>query len=672
MAGISRELRIPEELRRLPDRRWLRFWLDLVLLGLAFILAYAARRGHIQMETEYIAVSPWLLVSWLFGSIMGGKFNDTRMERRFMLRLSPYAVSAFLSAGILSFILNFQDKTRLSWFIIFGALAIHLVLELVLLSGNYFIIFRRGEHAGARSFSFVFMFFEALVAAGAFISLHYLTIGEVVLQPEQKSVFSILLAFWLFSSLVIHRFRLPSTQGVSWLQAVEPYIRSLVVTASAVSIVVLGFRFLPNHRELPFLALLVLGGFELIFVSWYYYRHLPRLSDLPEGGVYDDDFERVNLIDGQAAKDTPGKAEPYALGKEGFRSKYLRDKLKKVYLKNNPDVFDFLDRAVKLSSFDVIRSEVLETSNPYNVEILPDKSEEFIMNNRPLNSMRFINEYLAAVNGKLIDGGVLVGSFLPHELRWVYFVERYPRVVARFIYFWEFLWKRVFPKTPVLSKIYYFFTRGRNRLFSFSQGLGRLYYCGFEVIALQIISERVYFVVKRIKEPSKNRNPSYGLFFRQPRVGKNGKTVKIYKMRTMHPFSEYIHQFILDRNPLDDKGKVKDDFRITSWGRIMRKLWFDELPMLVNLLKGDIKLVGVRPLSKTFFATYPQELQELRVRFKPGLIPPYYADMPQNMDEVYESERRYLAEYEKKPLRTDFRYFYRAMKNILLKGAKSG
>lgn len=671
-ADISRELRIPQELRRLPDHRWLRFWIDLLLLLAAIVFAYVARRGHLRFEPEYIRILPYFLISWLIGSILGGKFADTRLERRFMLRLSPYAVSAFLSAGILSFILNYLDWTRLSWFIIFGALTIHLLLELILLSGNYFILFRRGEHAGARSFSFLFMLAEAIVAAGAFINLHYYKIGDVVIKDEQKSVFVILLAFWLFSGLVIHRFRLPSSQKESWLQAVEPYLRSLIVTASGVSIVILGLRVLPTHRELPFLALLILAGFELLFVTFYYLYKLPKLSDLPEGGLYDEDMERANLIDSQTAKDAPGKLELYALKKEDFKSKFLRDKLKKVYLKDQPDVFDFLDNALKLSSFDVIRSEVIETSNPYNVEILPDRSEEFIMNNRPLNSLRFINEYLIAANRKLVDDGVLVGSFSPHELRWIYFCERYPRVVARLAYFCEFVWKRVFPKIPLLSKLYYYISQGRNRLFSFAQGLGRLYYCGFEVIALQIVADRVYFCVARVKEPSDIKNPSYGLFFRQPRVGKDGKIVRIYKMRTMHPFSEFIHQFVLDRNSLDDKGKIKDDFRITGWGRIMRKLWLDELPMLLNLLKGDIKLVGVRPLSKTFFATYPKDLQQTRVKTKPGLIPPYYADMPKNMDEVFDSERRYLEAYQKKPLRTDWKYFFAAFRNIVFRGAKSG
>jgi len=93
---------------------------------------------------------------------------------------------------------------------------------------------------------------------------------------------------------------------------------------------------------------------------------------------------------------------------------------------------------------------------------------------------------------------------------------------------------------------------------------------------------------------------------------------------------------------------------------------------LINLLKGDIKPVGVRPLSQTFFETYPEDLQEERIKSKPGLIPPYYADMPRNMDEVYDSEKRYLEKYQKAPLRTDIAYFFKAFKNIIFKGAKSG
>ncbi|MEN8155180.1 MAG: hypothetical protein ABFR75_14275, partial [Acidobacteriota bacterium] len=60
-----------------------------------------------------------------------------------------------------------------------------------------------------------------------------------------------------------------------------------------------------------------------------------------------------------------------------------------------------------------------------------------------------------------------------------------------------------------------------------------------------------------------------------------------------------------------------------------------------------------------------------RVKYKPGLIPPFYADLPDSIEEVWESEKRYLEEYKKKPLRTDWKYFWKAFRNIVFRGAKS-
>ena len=93
--------------------------------------------------------------------------------------------------------------------------------------------------------------------------------------------------------------------------------------------------------------------------------------------------------------------------------------------------------------------------------------------------------------------------------------------------------------------------------------------------------------------------------------------------------------------------------------------------MLINLVKGDLKLVGVRPLSVEKFKTYPVEIQDLRTKFKPGLVPPFYADMPNNFKELVESEANYLNQYSENPILTDLKYFYKAFVNILFKGARS-
>jgi len=114
-----------------------------------------------------------------------------------------------------------------------------------------------------------------------------------------------------------------------------------------------------------------------------------------------------------------------------------------------------------------------------------------------------------------------------------------------------------------------------------------------------------------------------------------------------------------------------NDFRITSWGAFSRKIWLDELPMLLNFFQGSMKLVGVRPLSKQYFSLYSQELRQRRVKYKPGLIPPFYYDMPGNLEEIEASEVRYLDEYDKHPIRTDIKYFSKSVINIIFHKARS-
>ena len=115
---------------------------------------------------------------------------------------------------------------------------------------------------------------------------------------------------------------------------------------------------------------------------------------------------------------------------------------------------------------------------------------------------------------------------------------------------------------------------------------------------------------------------------------------------------------------------MKGDYRITSWGKIFRKYFLDEIPQIYNWLKGDLNLVGIRALSEHYFSLYPDDLKQKRINFKPGLIPPYYADLPESFDEIVNSEREYLLQKEKSPILTDIKYFFKASSNILL-GARS-
>jgi len=93
--------------------------------------------------------------------------------------------------------------------------------------------------------------------------------------------------------------------------------------------------------------------------------------------------------------------------------------------------------------------------------------------------------------------------------------------------------------------------------------------------------------------------------------------------------------------------------------------------MIVNLIKGDLSLVGVRPLSVHKFEMYPEDFRNERKKYRPGLIPPYYYDLPKSFDKLVESERNYLERYSVKPFSTQIKYLFGALYNIVFKRARS-
>lgn len=250
--------------------------------------------------------------------------------------------------------------------------------------------------------------------------------------------------------------------------------------------------------------------------------------------------------------------------------------------------------------------------------------------------------------------------------------NRYPAAFISLYYPFHFFFRRVLPKMKGFRKVF----RMLNLPLDMSKAeiMGRLIYKGFHIMALQETDDETIFVAKinPTQNPSKTKpQSSEGVLFRMSRVGKQAKKITVYKFRSMHPYAEYVQEYIHTMHGLDAGGKFKNDFRVSTGGRIIRKYWIDELPMFINLLKGDIKLIGVRPISEHYFSLYPPHLQELRVKNKPGLLPPFYADMPTSFEEIIQSELNYLTAYEKAPLKTDVSYFLKIVKNILLKKARS-
>ena len=334
----------------------------------------------------------------------------------------------------------------------------------------------------------------------------------------------------------------------------------------------------------------------------------------------------------------------------------------------NPKLSNFINLYFDLSS----RSNYLTSiSDQINLEKLTFGKFSSILNLKKVNDIRYINKFFETVNTILPNSGLYLGKVVTYPNRRSAILKKYPPILNKIIYFFDYIFSRVLPKLPILKNLYFHLTKGKGRVISRAEMYGRLYSCGFEIIDEKTINHSLFFVAKKVKDPSYDQNPTYAPLISLSRIGKNGKIIKVHKIRTMHPYSEYLQEYVYNRNELQEGGKIKNDFRISPEGRIFRKFWIDEIPMLINIFKGEMKLVGVRPLSKHFYSLYDEDLQQKRIKNKPGFIPPFYVDLPKTMSEIMESERRYLELYDQSPFITDVKYFFMAFKNVLFKGARS-
>lgn len=318
-------------------------------------------------------------------------------------------------------------------------------------------------------------------------------------------------------------------------------------------------------------------------------------------------------------------------------------------------------------------SRLVHREDPFSsLEAFDSDYYQGIVCDYPLNGIRKIDDHLIELNKLLRDGEHLVIIFEPQASRRSRILESHPRLLGYLYYYtWDFFFHRMCARMKETQGLYFKVTKGKNQVISVPEALGRLISCGFDIVDYNSMVNKTFVITKKSEAPNPVRIKSSGPIIRLERIGYKGRKIQVLKMRTMRPYSQYLQKYLFDTHGTLDGDKIKNDFRVTGWGAHLRKFWLDELPMLWNWLKRDLKLVGIRPLSQHKFDTYPEHLRALRIQTKPGMVPPYYADMPQTQEEFFASEEKYLREYLKSPIKTDIKYFFKAFNNILFKGARS-
>ena len=165
----------------------------------------------------------------------------------------------------------------------------------------------------------------------------------------------------------------------------------------------------------------------------------------------------------------------------------------------------------------------------------------------------------------------------------------------------------------------------------------------FSLIALILLAPLALVISLAIVLDS----PGDGAIFRQRRVGRDGKLFWLYKFRTMCPDAEERLNELLKLNQMDGPVfKIKGDPRITRVGHFLRKTSLDELPQLLNVLRGDMSIVGPRPALPREVELY-NDYQRQRLYVTPGLscywqIAPHRNEM--SFDEWVALDLKYIQE----------------------------
>jgi lipopolysaccharide/colanic/teichoic acid biosynthesis glycosyltransferase len=499
---------------------------------------------------------------------------------------------------------------------------------------------------------------SGLLLAIVFFGLDMLGISIHGSDEIRERTILLLILSWITSSSLTSKFKAATGQNLYY--KISPFYKSSILMTMIYTTAYYFGRIEESSIDHYLLLPIMIFGLTELSLAYFYFKYVeipiqPKIIDLTS------QFGQENLIDDN------NNIDSYIEN----RVQMLRQ-LESIDFKNGKEILDTIKSYFKSHNLNPRKFRIFYNRSIFDIQILKPSSIDCVLNYYSTNDIQKLNDYFHACYNAISVNGLLIGIYTPQDMdRWN-LERRMPRAVFVVYYPIHYLLKRVLPKLPWTSRIYTTLTQGRKKLISKAELWGRLAYAGFAVNQESKLNGTVLFIAQKTLTPAQEKYPSYGPVIKLKRIGLNGEAIRIYKLRTMFPYSEFIQKQVYAQNSIDGSGKLKNDFRKNNAGIVLRKFWLDELPQLYNWIKGDITLVGVRALSDHYLSLYPLDLQEQRKKFKPGLLPPYYADLPKSFDEIFESERQYLNKKDEHPLKTDIIYLSKILVNIFFRGARSG
>ncbi|MCU0457072.1 MAG: hypothetical protein MUE74_12280 [Bacteroidales bacterium] len=350
--------------------------------------------------------------------------------------------------------------------------------------------------------------------------------------PSHGLFFAGLAVMWLIVSLLngkMHRGKI-----INFSTLFNRVITSNITALALTALIMYIFRDYAYSRTVVLVTAIVATVLDLIFGSLYIAYKKASIQDLDEYEKYKtyrkpSEIELVGEINGNGKK-------------EEISSEIHAGIMKAIERESGPDIAEAIISMTgpKLSE----RTAVLSTTTIFNIESLPEEKYSYIINLHKLNDIRKLDDFLDAVNSKLEEKGYFFCCVETKDQRKKRILAKFPPVLNYIYYFFDFILKRILPKLKFTRPLYYFLTRGNNAVISRAEALGRLSRGGFIIRQESFIGNLLCIEAKKRGNPFPKNENIYGPLIALPRIGKGGEIIKVYKLRTMHPYSEYIQDYV--------------------------------------------------------------------------------------------------------------------------------
>ncbi len=642
--------------------------IEIVLLFCTYCGLYYLKTGSIIPQSEYLMLFGIYILLWTFFSVYYKKYKQS-LNSNFRAFFRSLLFSSAFTLFFLTLVVSLTNLIIVSRLFLISLIAVPTLIELTIiylirLWPSFNATLTKDKSQTLDDIAKETLKMNWLI--GGFVLLVFVFLVMVNLNSKPfgyfqlyENIFLILLGSWAIAIGLTGKYKY--FQSLNLYYQITPLIKSGFIMFILIGIVYYFFRVESLPRLPLFGTILVYTTLETVIFAFVFMAK--------QESVFRSKTDMLNNnynIFGQ--EPIPISSETELLIESGINIQSL---FYRISLDKSDKIVQFLLCNIN-HEYEKDSVTLLSTISLENIKVLQSQSQNLLINLHKLNDIRRLNYYMITCHSKIKPGGMLVGAFIPlerirHKLR-----SKMPRFIFLCIYPIHFIFFRLFPKLPKIRHFYFILTKAKNRVISKAEVFGRLSFCGYKVITEKLIDDTIIFIAKKVRTIANEKFPSYGPIIHLKRIGLNGKIITIHKFRTMYPYSEFLQEDIYENYGLDSTGdKIKNDFRLTRWGEVLRKYWIDELPQIYDWIRGKVTLVGVRALSEAKYKLYPVDLQQKRIEYLPGLLPPYYTDLPKNFDEFLDSERTYLQRKKEKPFSTNFIYFCKACVNIIFRGARS-